>query len=369
MRDSSTIVARGPLAWASLESAEPRRLWRFAVPALLTVMTLVGLSTPLPYYAQYPGGATPVNPLVGVPADRAHPASGRILLTTVALQHRPTVLESVQGWLNPDVDLFPEEAILGDITPEQFQQQNVQSIDNSKDVAITVALRRLGFPVNQTGTGALVEAVVEGMPAQAFLRAGDVIVGAGGQPVALVDDVQTAVAARQPGEILQLDVQDPNGATRSVGVPLVPCPPGAACPKGGTAVIGVQLRTRDERFEMPFEVSINSEDIGGPSAGLAFALTVIDVLTPGELTGGRTIAVTGEIGLDGTVGAIGGVRQKAAAVTDADVEVFLVPAGNFKDAQSNAGENLQVIPVTNLESALAALAKLGGDVGPLGPPR
>lgn len=339
------------------------------LPAVITVMSLVGLSTPLPYYAQYPGGATAVNPLVGVPKDKAHPATGRILLTTVALQYRPTVFDSVRGWLDPDIDLFPEEQVLGDITPEQFQEQNMESIDTSKDVAITVALRRLGFTVNQTGTGALVEAVVEGMPAQAFLRPGDVIVGAAGQPVGLVEDVQNAVAARSPGEILQLDVHDPNGMARSVGVPLVPCPEDTACPKGGTAVMGVQLRTQDEKFEMPFEVTINSEDIGGPSAGLAFALTVIDLLTPGELTGGRNIAVTGEIGLDGTVGAIGGVRQKAAAVSDAGVEFFLVPRANLKDAQSNAGENLRVIPVTDLESALAALAELGGDVSPLGPPR
>lgn len=332
-------------------------------------MALIGLGTPLPYYAQYPGGATAVNPLVGVPADRAHVAAGRFLLTTVALQLRPTVFESLQGWLNPDVDLFPEEQVRGGVTPEQFQQFNLQSIDNSKDVAITVALRRLGFTVNQTGTGALVESVADGLPAQVFLRPGDVIVGAAGQPVMLVEDVQSAVAARSPGDVLQLDVEDPNGGNRSVGVPLVPCPADAVCPKGGTAVMGVGLRTRDESFDMPFEVTIESEEIGGPSAGLAFALTVIDLLTPGELTGGRRIAVTGEIGIDGTVGAIGGVRQKAAAVSDAGVEVFLVPQANFQDAQSRAGKNLRVIPVTDLESALTALASLGGDIGPLGPPR
>lgn len=369
--DSSTIVARGPLAWESLGATEPRRLWRFVLPALITLACLTGLNTPLPYYAQEPGGATPVNPLVGLPADRAHAAKGRFLLTTVSLQYRPTVLESIRGWLDPDIDVYPEEVLLGDRTVEQFRQVNIQDIDNSKDVAIAVALRRLGFEVQQTGGGALVENVRAGAPARAFLFPGDVIVAAGGQPVALVEDVIKVVATRQPGELLPVEVQAPDGTRRSVQVPLIPCPPDVACPPGGNAVMGVGLRTRDEQFQLPFDVTIESEDIGGPSAGLAFALTVIDMLTTGELTGapdGRTIAVTGTIDIDGNVGPIGGVRQKAAAVAAAGIDYFLVPAGNFEDAQSRAGDDLQVIPVTNLDSALAALAELGGVLGSVGPP-
>lgn len=371
VRDSSTIVARGPLAWASLDATEPRRLWRFVLPALVVLACLTALGAPLPYYAQYPGGATPVNPLVGVPADRAHAAKGRFLLTTVSLQHRPTVLESFRGWLDPDVDVYPEEVVLGDSTPEQFRQVASQDIDNSKQVAVAVALRRLGFDVPRTGAGAIVETVREGTPARAFLSPGDVIIAAAGQPVAVVEDVMQAVAARQPGEVLALQLVSPDGTTRSVNVPLIPCPPDVTCPGGGTAVMGVGLRTRDERFELPFPVTIESEDIGGPSAGLAFALTVIDVLTPGELTGqdGRTIAVTGTIDANGTVGPIGGVRQKAAAVSEAGVEIFLVPAGNLEAARTNADDDLQLVPVTDLESALAALAKLGGDVSAIGPPR
>ena len=333
---------------------------------------LTGLNTPLPYYAQYPGGATAVNPLVGVPADRAHPAKGRILLTTVSLVYRPTVLESFQGWLDRDVDLFPEEAVLGDRTVEQFREMNMQDIDNSKDVAIAVALRRLGHPVQHTGSGAIVQAVNEGMPATEFLFPGDIIVGVAGQPVGLVEEVQQAVVARRAGEILPLEVLAPDGSRRAVGVPLAPCPPDAACPPGATAVMGVELVTRDERFEAPFDVTIESEDIGGPSAGLAFALTVIDMLTAGELTGspdGRRIAVTGTIDINGTVGPIGGIRQKVAAVADAGVDVFLVPAANYEDARSNPREDLLIVPVTNLESALAALAKLGGDVSGVGPPK
>lgn len=364
-----TIVARGPLAWASLESTEPRRLWRFIIPALIGLTVLTGLNTRLPYYAQYPGDATPVNPLVGVPADRAKVPAGKILLTTVALQYRPTALQSFLGWIDPDVDLFPEEIILGDSTPEEFQQVNQQSIDNSKDVAIAVGLRRLGFPVEHTGAGAIVESIIDGVPAQSLLRPGDVIVAAGGQPVSLMQDVQAAVAARNPGELLQLEVLGPDGAARAVSVPLIPCQAGRACPPGSDALIGLGLRTRDEQFRPPFEVTIESEDIGGPSAGLAFTLTVIDLLSAGELTDGKNIAVTGRMELDGTVGAIGGIRQKVAAVSEAGVDIFLVPADNLAEAKTNADDDLTLVPVTNLDTALAALIELGGDPIPPGPPQ
>lgn len=370
MRDSATIVARGPLAWASFESTEPRRLWRLLVPVLAVFALLSGINSPLPYFALHPGGATSVTPLVGVPTDRVHPPDGQFLLTTVELRSNPSVLNVLFGWLDPDVDIFPEEQILGDQTPDQFRQVNLQAIDDSKDVAIAVALRRLGFPVERIGSGAIVEAIlIPGSPAAAALNPGDVIVSAGGSPASTVEDVQAAVAVRSPGETLALEVNRPDGTSQSVEVGLVACPEGVECPPGEGAVMGVALRTKDQRFNLPFEVRIESQDIGGPSAGLAFALTVIDLLTPGELTGGRRVAVTGALDLDGTVIPIGGVGQKAAAVTDAGIEVFLVPEENAAIAQRHAGENLLIIPISDLESALVALGRIGGDLAALGPPR
>ena len=367
MRDSATIVARGPLAWGSLESTEPRRLWRFIVPVVALLTVLTAAASPLPYFALYPGGATPVNPLIGVPADRLHVPSGQFLLTTVELQSNPTIRDVLAGWLDPDVDIFPEEQILGDQTPDQFRQVNLEAIDDSKDVAIAVALRRLGFPVERTGSGAIVEAIlIPGSPAAAVLSPGDVIVAAGGEPVSAVEDVQAAVAARGPGEALPLEVRRPDGAAASLQVGLVACPSGVECPPGSGAVMGVNLRTRDQRFNFPFEVRIESEDIGGPSAGLAFSLTVLDLLTPGELTGGRPVAVTGALDLDGNVLPIGGVGQKAAAVTDAGISVFLVPEANAAEARQHAGENLLIVPVTDLQSALTSLGRIGGDLTALG---
>jgi len=319
----------------------------------------------VPYYAFYPGGATEVSPLVSVPGDRAFPAKGNFLLTTVALG-KTTVLELFSGWLDPDVDIVTEAQLLGDQTPAQFSQVQAQAIDDSKQVAIAVALRRLGLEVPITGAGALVEQVVPGSPAAQTLSPGDTVVNAAGQPVGTVEDLRAAVAGRSPGEVIELQVVGADGQTRASSVTLIECPEGFDCPGGGRAALGLGLRTKDQKFGWPFEVGIESKDIGGPSAGLAFTLTVIDLLSPGELSGGRSVAVTGTMDLDGTVGAIGGVGQKAAAVRALGIDVFLVPEANAVQARDHAGDDLVIIPVKDLESALVALGRLGGDLAALG---
>jgi PDZ domain-containing protein len=127
------------------------------------------------------------------------------------------------------------------------------------------------------------------------------------------------------------------------------------------ACLGVQLGTKNHSFDYPFEVKIETDRVGGPSAGLAFTLALIDELTPGELTGGRNVAVTGTIDVDGTVGDVGGVVQKTAAVRRAHATLFLVPPGEYPEARKHAGKHLKVVQVTTLTDALAALRANGGD--------
>jgi len=124
----------------------------------------------------------------------------------------------------------------------------------------------------------------------------------------------------------------------------------------------VNLGTKQHSFDLPFDVKIDTRGIGGPSAGLAFTLAIIDELTPGELTGGKNVAVTGTIDIDGTVGEVGGVVQKTAAVRNAGARLFLVPPGEFADASKHAGKNLKVVKVTTLADALKALADNGGEI-------
>ena len=131
--------------------------------------------------------------------------------------------------------------------------------------------------------------------------------------------------------------------------------------------LGVTLATKNRSFDFPYKVAIDTSGVGGPSAGLAFTLALIDELTPGELTGGRNVAVTGTIDVNGTVGDVGGVTQKTAAVRHSGTRFFLVPPGEFAEASKHAGRHLKVVQVTTLADALAALKANGGDPPVLAP--
>lgn len=353
------MVVPPPPGWDTSETSNWRWL-RWGAPAFIVVLLLLGsMQVSLPYYALAPGEARQVNDLISVPKDRAFPPRGEVLLSTVSLS-RVNALQAFFGWLDSDVDVLPEDQILGTTPRGRFTQQNIQEMDTSKQLAAVVALRRLGYEVAEQGKGAVVVQVEKEAPASGRLVQGDVITGIDGRPAALSQEVVEAIRQHKPGESVRLDVLGAKGGTRVEEVVLGERPDGAA------GYLGVVLKTKEQRFDYPFDVVIDSGTIGGPSAGLAFTLGVLDTLTAGELTGGKKIAATGTIEIDGRVGDVGGVVQKTAAVRDAGASVFLVPPGEYEDARGHAGSRLQVIKVTSLDDAIAALAGLGGDVSALG---
>lgn len=362
MNTTRSMVVRGPLSWEPPPPLPSRHFLRWALPVLgLLVALLAAVTFTLPYYAISPGSARQVNDLIDVPGDRAFPPRGKVLLATVALS-RVTPLEAVQGWLDPDSDVVPEKQVLGPVRHRQFNQLNLRSMDDSKQTAAVVALRRLGFPVAEEGKGALVEVVEPTSPAGGRLMQGDVITGVDGQPILLAEQALEGIRSNRPGAIVRLDVQGVKGAARVEEIVL------GTRPGTKAAFLGVVLRTKQRRFDYPFEVNIDSGAIGGPSAGLAFTLGLLDTLTAGELTGGRKVAVTGTIDIDGKVGDVGGVVQKTAAVRAAGADYFLVPPKEVRDARAHAGGRLKIVSVANLDEALAALGRLGGDLTALGPP-
>jgi PDZ domain-containing protein len=171
-----------------------------------------------------------------------------------------------------------------------------------------------------------------------------------------------ALAAHQPGDTVTLKVEGPPAAdgtippARTETVALAARKDDAAKP-----MLGVDLGTRNPDFKVPFSVQIDSKSVGGPSAGLAFTLGIVDVLTPGSLTGGRPVAITGTIELDGTVGPIGGIRQKTFLAERAGMELFIVPTAEAEEAKRYAG-TMKVVGVDDLDGALRALADNGGSV-------
>lgn len=361
------------------QSPPRRRRWIRAVAVvvvLLAVLVGVSFSIQLNYYALMPGSACVVNtlvkpayspacggvPLVTVPAGKGHPSREAILLTDVSLS-RVRLADLIPDALRSDTEIVSANAILGSTPPSQLGAQDQLAMADSTLAARVAALRRLGYPVPTAPTGAIVNQVQPRSPADGHIHIGDVITSVDGQATPLVQDVSTATRGHQPGQTVNLSVV-PAGGSQSRKVPVTLA---SHQEKGKeVAFIGVTLE-QDHGYGFPFPVNVNSANIGGPSAGLAFALAIVQELTPGDITGGHRVAATGTITLDGSVGEIGGIAQKTDAVRHAGGTVFLVPPANYAAAKARAGSHLRVIAVSSLDQALTALRSVGGYMPPLPP--
>jgi PDZ domain-containing protein len=325
-----------------------------AVGLLVTVIAL-GSFIQIPYVAIAPGSARATEPLVSIDGIETFDADGEFFFLTAQL-YDTSLIEAAGGWLDPDIDIVPIDAV----RPEGLSEQesdliNAQLMVGSKETAAVVALTRLGYELSPSGTGAVVLEVTAGSPAETVLAVSDTIVSVDGQAITLTSELGDAIGALAPGATAVLGVEDADGTQRDVTVTLAARPDDPA--KG---FLGVGTETRAFDPGLPFDVSIDSGQVGGPSAGLAFTLSIIDLLTPGELTGSHRVAVTGTIQPDGTVGNVEGYAQKAAAAAEQDTDVFLVPTAGLEEASAHS-HGMQVIAVDDLDDALAALVSIGGD--------
>ena len=328
-------------------------------------------------YALTPASADPVNERIvfgDLPEDvsRYDTANDFVFVTVTAPSQ--SVLSWFAGRNEPAVSFMTEEDKFGVRTPSQRREFNLQMMRTAEQEAQYVALTTLGYDVEITAGDVIVQDVLckvpgeddecaEWFPSDEQIDPADRIVEADGVVLESVEDLSAVLADKEPGDEVELVVERPSEGQQTVTVELSASPDDP-----DRTIIGfVPFDTR--AIELPFEVDIDTGDIGGPSAGLAFTLALIDELSPGDLTGPQNVAVTGMIGLDGTVGPIGGLTQKVSAVHQNGVRVFLVPASQselknpeklqrLKDA--GRGE-VEIIPVATLDEALAALEALGGD--------
>jgi PDZ domain-containing protein len=352
-----------PPAAAAPPERPPRRRWLALVVALaVLVFAVTGAALlQVPYVTLRPGSTRPVTEQVLVEGAPSYPPAESIAYTTVSIGDA-TLLEAIAGWLDDDVDVLPSDAVRGGRSEEQNRRYNAQLMDTSKLVAIAVALERLGHDVDIATTGTVVRGMIDGSPAAEVLQLDDVIVAVDGEAVDEPDEIGELLQSGGPGADHTLTVERPPGGTTLVEVEIATV---AAEDDPGRAIIGIAPEDRITGADLPVDVLIDSGTVGGPSAGLAFTLAVLDVLTPGELTGGHRVAVTGTMSLDGVVGPVGGGAQKAITVRDSGYEVFLVPTAEVEAVREAVGDGVEVIGVGTLEDALEALDSLGGNAGSL----
>lgn len=326
-------------------------------------------------YARVPASAQPVGDRVSfgalegvaeVDGDRR----GDFYFVTISEPAQSVLSHWVSENEREIVPLTYEEKF-GTSTPAQRRSISLQMMRTSEQVAQFVALQAVGYEdaeivPGEVVVGSLVCLEVVGrectvpVPADEVLDPGDRLVSAEGRPVATVDDLGAALDGRQPGDVVDLEIERPGSDDPlTVSVELIDATDGS-----GRAIVGF-TPFDTASVQLPFEINIDTGSIGGPSAGLAFTLTLIDELSEGDLAGGNDVAVTGEIGLGGEVGAIGGLPQKVAAVKEVGVDHFLVPATQTEEtlaeARAIAGDDVEIIPVATLDEALAALEALGGE--------
>jgi PDZ domain-containing protein len=333
---------------------------------LVVLVILAGVLVRLPYVLISPGTASTVERVVKIEGAPTYADRGEVLFLTVSVSSdRPNALAVLSGWLDDDTEVVPEDDVLQGRSRAEDARLNKLEMADSQMTAKRVALERLGYTVPVSGRGAVVTTVQKGAPADGELRVGDIITAVDGQPVTLSEQLGPIVRSRAAGDPVTFTVERGGKAT-TVTVGTRATPEG---PCRGRAQVGVLSATRSEKFEFPVDVEIDTGRVSGPSAGLAFTLTILDELTPGDLTGGKKVAVTGTIRADGGVGPIGGAEQKAVTARRAGARLFLVPAEEVDEARRRT-DGMRVVGVQTLHDALTELKKFGGDdpgVAP-GPP-
>jgi len=333
-----------------------RRSLTLLVASVGTAVAIaVSVLVPVPYVILGPGPTLNTlgkdssgRPLITISGRASYPTSGHLNMVTVSYQgcqgNRFNIFTALVAWLNPHEAVVPETEICpAGQTQKQTQEQDTQEMTSSQQTATAAALTQLHIPFS---TQVVVVKPEKGFPAYGVLKAGDVITEVDGQPVTSQAVLTKLISAHPAGSTLTLTIIR-NGQSRQIQV--------GTKESGGHPVMGVQI---GGQFKFPFQVKISVGDIGGPSAGLMFALGIIDKLTNKDLTGGKFIAGTGEIEPSGKVDPIGGIQQKMVGARNAGATIFLTPAANCADTKGAVPAGLRLVKVNTLNQAVTYLEAL-----------
>ncbi|GGM41997.1 PDZ domain-containing protein [Longimycelium tulufanense] len=318
--------------------------------ALVAALGLLGAFVTVPYVALGPGptydtlGKFNDSEVVQIKGQPEQPVGGHLTMTTVSVSDEITLFGAFGLWASGRYALAPrDEFFPPDKSQKEVEQENTKAFRDSQTSAEVAALRYLDYP-----TKVLVGEVAKGGAVDGTIEPGDRLLEVNGRAVSRAEQVREALTDTKPGQQVPV-VFRRDGERRTAQVTL-----GRAEDRtqGLLGVIPI------DRPDVPFQIDIGLDEVGGPSAGLVFALAIVDKLTPGELTGGRSVAGTGEIDTQGKVNPIGGIPFKMVAAREAGAELFLVPADNCAEAASHTPDGLRLVKVSTLRDAVKALEDL-----------
>ena len=353
--DGGTPGGRGVPRWTK---------WLGVALVVFVIAAIAGAVIRIPYDTFSPGGALNLETRVSVKGAKTYPGRGELSLLFVRERTNINLWTWLAGTLDSNTDIVKQDAVTGGTSQRYADLQAVCDMTQSQVHARVAALKTLGYRV-PTLPGLTVADLPQydgkvPLPAYNVLEPCDEIVAADGHVIGRNTDLSKIVEAHRPGTSVTLRINR-GGKLETLKVPVVAVP-------GGRRIIGVDL---EPRYNVPVPIDINTSDISGPSAGLAMTLAIIDQLTPGNLTGGKNVAVTGTIDPNGNVGEIGALEQKAVAARAAGAKLFIVPAcandpgkaaclEDIAKATKRVGKDVKVAPVSTLAQALDVLRAAGG---------
>jgi PDZ domain-containing protein len=344
--------------------------------AFLGAAVIAGNIVRVPYVLVSPGDAMPLDDqVISISDAPTFTDSGEFLFLTVRVSNRdPSLWRYLFAKLDDDITVTKREDIIGCASYEESAKLQVLLMNVSQESAKTVALQRLGYEVTEENNRVVISNVLCGGPSFGALQAADEVLSVDDQPVATAEDVGVFVQMHEPGDDVRFNVTR-DGIEQELTVraghttknPNRPCALGEGGGNDAIACVGIQDQNIVD-LKFPFKIEIDTNRVSGPSAGLAFTLSIIDSLTDGSLTGGGRVAVTGAILSDGTVVPVGGVEQKAAVASSAGAMLMLVPACpkplerdcEAEPARAHA-DGMRVVIVETIGDALRALERAGGD--------
>lgn len=340
----------------------PRRTATLLASTLTLIALLcVALLASTPYSEMSPGptvntlGDYAGDTVIQINGRQTYPATGHLNMTTVRVtgaDYSMNLVEAVMGWVRHDDKVVEHDTLYPQgQTAQQADQENAEEFSQSQDSAKVSALNELHIPVPSQ---VIVAAVVKGGASEGTLHAGDVIKAVDGTAVKQADDVAPLVTKHKPGEkVVFTIVRAADSKKKSAPTQQLTVTTRQSHDDGPSrAVVGIQAGIE---HLFPFTIDIKLADVGGPSAGMMFALGIVDKLTPGSLTGGKFVAGTGTIADDGTVGPIGGISLKTIGARDKGAQFFLTPADNCEEAAKDVPGGLTLVKVKTLDDAMAAL--------------